>query len=123
MAEKTPDKPKTHAEAKAAYDALAKQCTDLAARMPKVRAEIERRVKEEVGKAEVELTALKARKAAAAVAMRDAEERERPEAEAREAARVAREAEASMRRKAEANAKRQAELAKVASQRSAEATK
>jgi hypothetical protein len=121
MAEK--EKPKSFAEAKRAYDAMARQVTELAAQRSKVKAEIERRVIAEMGDFEKRLAELMVRKGAAAREMYAAEERESPE---REAARQ-REAEAKraaeLKAIADANARRQKEQAETVTRRMTEAAK
>lgn len=123
MADKEQKSVKSCADAKRGYDSLAKQCTELAARLPKIRVEIEKRVKEEMGKAESQLTELKSQKAAAAREMYEAEQREAPDREAKAAAEAEAKRAADQKAQAEANATRKAAEVKALQQRAADATK
>lgn len=127
MSEKTPEKPapaekpKTHVEAKRVYDALAAQVTEHVKRMPKIRVEIEARVKKEMGDAETQLAEMMKRKGVAAKEMFDAEEREKPEREAKVAAEAKAKAEAKAEAHAAENAARHKEEAKETAKRLREA--
>ncbi len=92
-------------ECRKEYEAIAKRVTSLVASRPKVRVEIERRVKQELGDIDKQIADAMAQKSAAAKAMYAAEAREAPEREAKA--------------KAQAEAKAKAELAAIA-QRNAE---
>jgi hypothetical protein len=97
---------KSAVEARKAYEALAKQCTELASRMPKIEQEIRARVLAEKGDAQKKLAELMAQKRAAAAEMYAAEERERAGEQAKQQAAEAAKAEQALKAQAEANAQR-----------------
>lgn len=102
-------KPKTYQQAKLIYEGLAKQCTEMVASRPRVQAEIEKRVKKEMGDFEGKLTALMKRKAEAAKEMHSADDRERPQREAELAEQTQRQVEQEQTKLAKRNATRAAE--------------
>lgn len=100
------DKPKTYAEARKVYQSLSDQVAKLAAERPAVKAEITRRVTEELGDYDLKIEQVKAKKAAAALEMFDAEEREKPQAQAKIQSDAEAKSQTELNRRAEANAKR-----------------
>lgn len=108
---------KTYNACKAAYDRIATEVSELSAKLPGIRREIQRKVSAEMGEPEKKLSELMQRKAAAALEMNAAYERERPAREAKEKAALLAKEEAERKERAAKNARRQAEQKQLLAQR------
>lgn len=112
---------KTAAECRRTYDALAAETTAFALTIPKIEAEIKKRVTAEMGDPLKKLADMKARKVAAHREWEAANERERPAREAKAKADAEAKAKAEDAARAKANADRIKEEIVVLRQRLEEA--
>lgn len=105
------------------YESLCRQVSAAAADLPRKQREIEDRVRAEMGDPMKKLSDLKELKAAAARAMYEAEERERPQREAEAKAQAEKAAEAERKQRADAVAERLREKDQTLRRRLSEAAR